>query len=85
MSLSKQEIDDLMRLVGLTKDDEINCELCLEHVAQFAERVLAGGSIPAGLEAVEQHLSVCGECREEFAALLRARKAEDARNDSPVE
>jgi hypothetical protein len=78
MSLSKQEIDNLMQLVGLTKDDEINCERCLELVAEFAERVIAGGSIPAGLEAVAQHLSVCAECREEFEALLRALKARDA-------
>jgi hypothetical protein len=77
MSLSKQEIDDLMRLVGLTKDDEINCERCLEQVAEFAERVLAGRSIPVGLEAVAHHLSICAECCEEYEALLQALKAMD--------
>ena len=77
MSLSKQEIDDLMRLVGLTKDDEINCERCLEQVAEFAERGLAGRSIPVGLEAVAHHLSICAECCEEYEALLQALKAMD--------
>ena len=78
MSLSKDEIDGLLRLIGLTRDDEIDCERCLALVAEFAERELAGQSIPAGLEAVAHHLSVCVECREEYEALLRALKAADA-------
>lgn len=77
MSLSKEEIDGLMRLVALTKDDEIDCERCLALVAEFAEEELAGRSIPVALGAVEQHLSVCPECREEYEALLRALKAMD--------
>ena len=78
MSLTNEEIDGLLRLIGLTKDDEIDCERCLALVAEFAERELAGRSIRAGLEAVEHHLSLCPECREEYEALLRALKATDA-------
>jgi hypothetical protein len=78
MSLSKEEIDGLMRLVGLTKDEEINCEGCLAFVAEFAEREQAGRSIPAGLEAVAHHLSLYAECRDEYEALLQALKAMDA-------
>lgn len=74
MPLSNEELDGLMRLVGLTQDSEINCEQCLSLVAEFAEQVLAGRSIPEGLKAVEQHLSVCAECREEYEALQRALK-----------
>jgi len=77
MSLSKEEIDTLIRLIGLTRDDEIDCERCLTLVAEFAEQVLAGRSIPAGLEAVAHHLSVCEECCEEYEALLEALKAID--------
>ena len=77
MSLSKKEIDSLMRLIGLTKDEEIDCERCFALVAEFAERELAGRSIPAGLEAVAHHLSICTECCEEYQALLRALKAMD--------
>lgn len=72
MSLSKKEIAELMRLIGLTKDAEINCEQCLALVAEFAEQQLAGRSVPDGLKAVEQHLSVCAECREEYEALQQA-------------
>ena len=71
MPLSKQEIDRLLRLVGLTEDVEINCEQYLALVAEFAEQQLTGKSIHEGLKAVEQHLSVCAECRDEYEALRR--------------
>lgn len=72
MPLSKQEIDGLMHLISLTKDDEINCEECLAQVAEFAERELAGKPIPEALSAVQHHLAVCAECHEEYEALQQA-------------
>lgn len=75
MPLSKKEIDELLRLVGLTRDHEINCEECLSLVAEFAELQLAGRPIAEALKAVEHHLSICAECREEYEALERALKA----------
>ena len=72
MPLSNKELEGLLRLVGLTNDKEINCEQCLALVAEFAEHKLAGKSVPEGLIMVEQHLSVCLECREEYEALQRA-------------
>jgi len=71
MPLSKNEIEELMRLVGLTKETEINCDQCLSLVAEFAEQELAGKWIPEGLKLVEYHLSICAECREEYEALRR--------------
>jgi hypothetical protein len=77
MSLSKEQIAELLRLIGLTRDEEIDCERCLALVAEFAERELAGRSVPDGLEAVAHHLSICTECCEEYEALLRALKTTD--------
>ena len=77
MSLSKEETDELIRQIGLTRDEEIDCERCLALSAEFAERELAGRSVPAALEAVAHHLSICLECSEEFEALLQALKAMD--------
>ena len=77
MSLSKEQLAELLRLIGLTRDEEIDCERCLARVAEFAERELAGRSVPAGLEAVAHHLSICAECCEEYEALLQALKAMD--------
>lgn len=72
MPLSNKELDGLMRLIALTKDEEIDCGQCLSLVAEFAERELAGKSLPEGLRLVDHHLSICAECREEYAALRRA-------------
>ena len=71
MVLTKDEIDALVRLIGLTQDAEIDCEQCLARVAEFAEQELAGKPIPEVLRAVEHHLSICGECREEYEVLRR--------------
>ena len=75
MSLSREEIGDLLRLIGLTRDEEIDCEGCVALVAEFAERELAGRSVPTALEAVAHHLSICSECCEEYGALLKALEA----------
>jgi hypothetical protein len=77
MSLSREEIAELLRLIGLTRDEEIDCERCLTLVAEFAERELAGRSVSAGLEAVAYHQSICAGCCEEYEALLQALKAMD--------
>lgn len=69
MPLSKPEIVELIRLVGLTRDSEINCEQCLALVAEFAEQHLAHKSCADALKSVEHHLSICVECREEYEAL----------------
>ena len=72
MPLTTKDIDGLLHLVGLTRDEEIDCGQCLSRVAEFAEHTLASKSIPEGLEALAHHLSVCSECREEYEALLKA-------------
>jgi hypothetical protein len=77
MSLSREEIAELLRLTGLTRDEEIDCDQCMARVAEFAERKLVGRSVSAGLEAVAHHLSICSECCEEYESLLQALKAMD--------
>jgi hypothetical protein len=77
MSLSREEIAELLQLIGLTTDEEIDCERCRALVAEFAERELAGRSVPAALEAVAHHLSICSQCCEEYELLLRALQAID--------
>lgn len=78
MALSRSEIEGLLALIGLTSDTEIDCDRCLLVVAEFAEHELTGKSVPEGLEVVQQHLSVCAECREEYEALKRAMEELDA-------
>lgn len=74
MPFSREELDGLMRLIGLTRDSEINCEQCAVLVAEFTERQLLGRPLSEALRAVEHHLSLCPECREEYESLQRALK-----------
>jgi len=75
MALTEKEIRELMRQVRLTKDEEIGCNDCLERAAEAAERMLSGKTVAEGVEAIEHHLEVCQDCREEFEALRKALQA----------
>lgn len=72
-------LDDLKRLLAATlatRDDEQACPECMNLVTRYAEHVLAISSTLAEAAAkVERHLTDCGECREEFEALLAALRA----------
>ncbi len=74
MIISKKEINGLMRLIGLTRDDEIDCDQCLMRVSEFVEQELNGKTIPDSLQVVEHHISICSECCEEYNLLKLALK-----------
>lgn len=69
MKLTKEEIERLVHMLGLTQNNELDCDQCLGLVAEFAEQKLAGKSVCESYRLVEHHLSICGECREEFEVL----------------
>lgn len=75
MKLTSNQIESLRKVLGLTKENELNCNECLEVVGEFAELQLTGAEIPEALRAVEFHLGLCLECREEYESLLKALKA----------
>ncbi len=75
MKLTHEQIGNLKSLLSVTRDQEINCSECLDHVGEFAELQLEGIPVTKALEAVEHHLTLCIECREEYEALLKALKA----------
>ena len=72
MSISPEQIKNLIDLVAAAEDDQLDCDGCLEHIAEFAEAHLAGHSLSAALKSVQVHLESCGCCRDEFEALLAA-------------
>lgn len=72
MALDKNDVRKLLDLVAQTREEELNCEECFARIAEFAERQLAGKPVDAGLAAVEQHLAVCGECRDFYEALRQS-------------
>ena len=71
MSFTPDQINGLMHLIGITRETELNCNECLEHVAEFAECELTGKEVPEALEAVSHHLTLCHECKEEYDELMK--------------
>ena len=72
------KLDTLKKMIygiGSTRPDEIGCDECFEQLDRFAELVLAGKSAAEAMPLVQDHLDRCGDCREEFEALLRALRA----------
>jgi hypothetical protein len=65
-------IKKLIDLVGTAQNDALDCDGCLERVAEFADAHLAGRSLSAALQAVQIHLESCGCCQDEYEALLAA-------------
>lgn len=62
------EIDDI-------RQKEIGCDECFEEVDRFIETELSGLDAARAMPLVQGHLQICGECRDEFAALLHALRA----------
>ncbi len=72
MSISPDKIKALIQALALTRQEEGTCSECLRDLATFAENELQGKSVPETLQMVKHHLTLCGECNEEYEALLRA-------------
>ena len=72
MGFNLDQIKLLLRQLSVTRDQEINCNQCLARLPEFAEREISGKRNPQVLQAVQHHLTLCGECSEEYQALLRA-------------
>lgn len=67
---TNKEILDLLRLIELTRDQEIDCTEFLNKAAGYVEQMMASKNPPSGYDDVVQHLQVCPECLEEFEQLL---------------
>lgn len=65
-------IKQMVQMVAATRPDEIGCDECFEQLDRFAEEVLAGKNAAEAMPLVQDHLDRCGDCREEFGALLAA-------------
>lgn len=62
----------MVQMIAATRPDEIGCDECFEQLDRFAETVLAGKNAAEAMPLVQDHLNRCGDCREEFEALLTA-------------
>ncbi len=65
----------LLREIAEVRDEEIGCDECFEQVDRFIEMELSGLDAAQAMPLVQEHLEICGECREEYEALLTALRA----------
>lgn len=75
MKITKDFIRNFIRMASNSHPDEIGCDDCFDKLHEFAEMKLEGKSPEEAMPLVEDHLKRCGECREEYEALLEALKA----------
>jgi len=75
MELTDGDLRALVEAAAITRDVEIGCDDCLDQIASYAETKLRGLATPEALRLVEEHLTICQECHEEFEALADAVRA----------
>ena len=74
----------VIKEIAQTRDgEEIGCEECFEQVDRFVEMELSGLDAARAMPLVQEHLEICGECREEFEVLLIALQATEVASTSP--
>lgn len=75
MRLTKEIIRKMMRSIHLTHQHELTCGECFSEVDRFAEMELTGLNPADAMPLIQEHLDRCGNCKEEYEALLVALKA----------
>jgi hypothetical protein len=74
--LSRRKLSMILEKIFATRDIELNCDECFEEMDRYAETQLAGKKLDTALHLVEDHLSKCGDCREEYELLAEALRTE---------
>lgn len=75
MNLKPETLKKVLYKVSETRSDEISCDTCFEEVDRFAEMLRSGDSPEKVMPLVKHHLKMCGNCTEEFEALIEAIEA----------
>jgi hypothetical protein len=75
MELEPAALKRMVRNILTARPDEIGCDECFEQLDRFVEMTLAGKNAAEAMPLVQDHLERCGDCREEFEALLAALRA----------
>ena len=66
----------MVEAIFAAHEDELDCEGCDVEMPHLVELIEAGEDPALLLPAVQEHLNMCGDCREEFEALLAIVRAE---------
>lgn len=70
MKLSKQQTKSLLNYIAKTTPDDLGCDGCMEHLAEYVEHELSELELPELLKRVQIHLGQCPCCGDEHMALI---------------
>ena len=70
--LTQKELSSVVFMIFQALEAKTGCEACLNDVAAYTEAKLFAATLPEALQPVEEHLSVCSDCNEEYEALGEA-------------
>lgn len=74
MKLNIKIVENLIKSLQATHPNEIGCDECFDQIHKFAELELLGKTPEKAMPLVKEHLVKCGECRQEYEALLEGMK-----------
>ncbi|CAA9472165.1 MAG: hypothetical protein AVDCRST_MAG25-2120 [uncultured Rubrobacteraceae bacterium] len=77
MSENPRDLELTLMALSRTHEEEIGCDECFDKLDRFVEMELSGLDAATAMPLVEDHLQMCGDCREEFEALLEALRSEE--------
>ncbi len=77
MDADRDDLEKIVMALSRTREEEIGCDECFELLDRFVETELSGLDASGAMPLVEDHLEKCGDCREEFEALLEALREGD--------
>jgi heterodisulfide reductase subunit B len=75
MELEPAALKRMVQNILTARPDEIGCDGCFEQLDRFVEMTLTGKNAAEAMPLVQDHLEHCGDCREEFEALLATLRA----------
>ena len=73
--LNPEKLKNLVRKIADTRDVELDCDRCFAEMNRFVDLLIEGKEPEEAVPLMQHHLELCGECHEEFEALLAAIKA----------
>ncbi len=60
----------ILEMLEKTQEEELTCDEVFALLDQFTEMAARGEDVARFMPMVKQHLEICGDCREEYEALL---------------
>jgi hypothetical protein len=67
-----ESLKRMVRMILGTRVRELDCGECLERLDRFVDIELSGKSAAEAMPLVQHHLENCGDCHQEYRALVIA-------------